>query len=148
MEKKTTSKTKKQGDNNIALKIVSTILILFTILCIVIIFKDRNYSLILPVIGIVFLVITTNIASRFKVDKNNVKVVSKASIVIDIISIPLLFNYVIFSYALVIPAFMLSSKCKKITNEQLTSRSYLLSAILLIVCVITSIVRYIIVLNK
>lgn len=144
MEKKATSKSK----SNILLKVVSCILILFTILCIIIIFKDRNYNLILSVVGIIFLVSTINIANRLPINRQNIKTISKASIIINIISIPLLFNYVIFSYALVIPSFMLNLKCKKITNESSISKSYIFSLVMLIACILASIIRYIIILNS
>ena len=95
---------------NLTIKIVSAFLILLAFLYVFIIINTKNYSLVSGVIGIVLLILTMNIANAIKINKEKVKLFSIISIVLCIVSIPLVFRQIIFSYVLVVPAFIFSKR--------------------------------------
>ena len=146
MRKKQKSQKK---EINIPIMILSIILAIFAILCIIIIFPNKSYNLILGTVGIVLLILTINISNLVKITKDNEKIIPIASIILNLIAIPLLFKHVIFSYVLSIPAFILSIKCIKNNKKKtLNIACLIISVILLIACISFSIGGYIKVLNR
>ncbi len=118
---------------NLTIKIVSAFLILLAFLYVFIIINTKNYSLVSGVIGIVLLILTMNIANVIKINKEKVKLFSIISIVLCIISIPLVFKQIIFSYVLVVPAFIFSKRAmQKDSRQVLTKISFFLSALMLV----------------
>ena len=129
MNKNIEQNTKK----NITIKIVSAFLILLAFLYVFIIINTKNYSLVSGVIGIVLLILTMNIANAIKINKEKVKLFSIISIVLCIVSIPLVFRQIIFSYVLVVPAFIFSKRAmQKDSRQVLTKISFFLSALMLV----------------
>lgn len=146
MRKKQKSQKK---EINIPIMILSIILAIFAILCIIIIFANKSYNLILGTVGIVLLILTINVSNLVKITKDNEKIIPIASIILNLIAIPLLFKHVIFSYVLSIPAFILSIKCIKNNKKKtLNIACLIISVILLIACISFSIGGYIKVLNR
>ena len=118
---------------NLTIKIVSAFLILLAFLYVFIIINTKNYSLVSGVIGIVLLILTMNIANAIKINKEKVKLFSIISIVLCIVSIPLVFRQIIFSYVLVVPAFIFSKRAmQKDSRQVLTKISFFLSALMLV----------------
>lgn len=136
MSKDVNNKEKK----GIAIKIITAILVLFTAFCIFIIIKNKNYYLISGTVGLVMLILAMNIANLIKVNKEKAKLVSIISIVLSLVSIPLAFKRVIFSYILAVPAFILANKSAKADNKNiLTKISFAITLIILIVFIALSI---------
>lgn len=130
---------KKQKENFI-IKLITAILVLFSFLCIYIIVKNKNYSLISGTAGLIILIIAMNLANKIKFSKEKVKAISIISIVLTILSIPLIFKQVIFSFILVVPAFIFSKKAmQKDSRNVVTKIAFGLSSVLLIGYVIFSI---------
>ena len=69
MRKKQKSQKK---EINIPIMILSIILAIFAILCIIIIFANKSYNLILGTVGIVLLILTINVSNLVKITKDNV----------------------------------------------------------------------------
>lgn len=137
MDKNVTTKEK----GNLAIKIITILLVLFSFLCIFIIIKNNNYSLISGVVGLVLLIITMNITNVIKFNKDKVKLVSIISIILTILSIPIMFKQVIFSYVLVVPAFILANKAiKKDSRAIITKLAFALSCVALIAYIASSII--------
>ena len=68
MRKKQKSQKK---EINIPIMILSIILAIFAILCIIIIFANKSYNLILGTVGIVLLILTINVSNLVKITKDN-----------------------------------------------------------------------------
>lgn len=132
-------KPKEKG--NLIIKIITTLLVLFAFLCIFLVINNKSYSLILGIVGIVLLIITMNIANAIKFSKDKVKLVSIISLILTLLSIPLMFKQIIFSYVLVVPAFILSKKAiKKDSRSIITKIAFILSLVMLILYLAFSII--------
>lgn len=132
-------KPKEKG--NLIIKIITTLLVLFSFLCIFLVINNKSYSLIFGIVGIVLLIITMNIANAIKFSKDKVKLVSIISLILTILSIPLMFKQIIFSYVLVVPAFILSKKAiKKDSRSIITKIAFILSLVMLILYLAFSII--------
>ena len=132
-------KPKEKG--NLIIKIITTLLVLFAFLCIFLVINNKSYSLIFGILGIVLLIITMNIANAIKFSKDKVKLVSIISLILTILSIPLMFKQIIFSYVLVVPAFILSKKAiKKDSRSIITKIAFILSLVMLILYLAFSII--------
>ena len=132
-------KPKEKG--NLIIKIITTLLVLFAFLCIFLVINNKIYSLIFGIVGIVLLIITMNIANAIKFSKDKVKLVSIISLILTILSIPLMFKQIIFSYVLVVPAFILSKKAiKKDSRSIITKIAFILSLVMLILYLAFSII--------
>lgn len=132
-------KPKEKG--NLIIKIITTLLVLFAFLCIFLVINNKSYSLIFGIVGIVLLIITMNIANAIKFSKDKVKLVSIISLILTILSIPLMFKQIIFSYVLVVPAFILSKKAiKKDSRSIITKIAFILSLVMLILYLAFSII--------
>ena len=82
-----------------------------------------------------------NIANAIKFSKDKVKLVSIISLILTILSIPLMFKQIIFSYVLVVPAFILSKKAiKKDSRSIITKIAFILSLVMLILYLAFSII--------
>lgn len=139
MAKNENTNTQPKRKSGILIKIISAILIVFALLCTLVIFKNANTGLIAGVIGIVLLVITMNIADNFKVNKHNAKVIAIISIVLDLVAIIFAFTHVIYSYVLVVPALILSAKCRKCDPKNLLNKiSFFISLIFFFICIFLS----------
>lgn len=131
--------TKEKG--NFIIKLITLFLVLFAIFCTFIIIKNNNNGLISGLIGVILLIITMNISNIIKINKDRVKLISIISIILALASIPLLFKQVIFSYVLVVPAFILSKKVmKKDSRSAITKIAFILSTLALIVYLALSII--------
>ena len=138
MEKNVNANAPKEK-KSILIKIISAILIVFAVLCILVIFSKSNTNLIPGVIGIVLLVLTMNIADKFKVNKHNAKVISIISIILDLVAIIFAFKHVIFSYVLVVPALILTAKCRKCDPRNTLSKiSFFISLFFFFICIFLS----------
>ncbi len=134
-------KNKEKG--NLIIKIATIILVIFLLLSIFVVIKSEKYNLITSILGILTLVITMNVASIIRVNKEKVKFFSIVSIVLSLIAMVLLFKQTIFSLALSIPAFIISKKAiAKDGRQFITKASFVLSIISVLACVITFIVRF------
>ena len=132
-------KPKEKG--NLIIKIITTLLVLFAFLCIFLVINNKSYSLIFGIVGIVLLIITMNIANAIKFSKDKVKLVSIISLILTILSIPLMFKQIIFSYVLVVPAFILSKKAIKKDNRTIITKiAFILSLVMLILYLAFSII--------
>ena len=132
-------KPKEKG--NLIIKITTILLVLFAFLCIFLVINNKSYSLIFGILGIVLLIITMNIANAIKFSKDKVKLVSIISLILTILSIPLMFKQIIFSYVLVVPAFILSKKAiKKDSRSIITKIAFILSLVTLILYLAFSII--------
>lgn len=132
-------KPKEKG--NLIIKIITTLLVLFAFLCIFLVINNKSYSLIFGIVGIVLLIITMNIANAIKFSKDKVKLVSIISLILTLLSIPLMFKQIIFSYVLVVPAFILSKKAiKKDSRSIITKIAFILSLVMLILYLAFSII--------
>lgn len=132
-------KPKEKG--NLIIKITTILLVLFAFLCIFLVINNKSYSLIFGIVGIVLLIITMNIANAIKFSKDKVKLVSIISLILTILSIPLMFKQIIFSYVLVVPAFILSKKAiKKDSRSIITKIAFILSLVMLILYLAFSII--------
>ena len=58
---------------NIPIMILSIILAIFALLCIIIIFANKSYNLILGTVGVILLILTINISNLVKITKDNEK---------------------------------------------------------------------------
>lgn len=136
-----TQPKKKKG---LVIKIISAVLILFSLLCTLIIFKNSNTNLIPGVLGIILLVITMNVADNFKVNKHNAKAVAIISLVLDLLAILCAFYYVIFAYVLVVPALLLTAKCRKCDpKNKLSKISFFFSLGFFFICIFLSLGGYV-----
>lgn len=132
-------KPKEKG--NLIIKIITTLLVLFAFLCIFLVINNKSYSLIFGIVGIALLIITMNIANAIKFSKDKVKLVSIISLILTLLSIPLMFKQIIFSYVLVVPAFILSKKAmKKDSRSIITKIAFILSLVMLILYLAFSII--------
>lgn len=128
-------------EKNLIIKLVTLFLVLFAIFCTFIIIKNNNHGLIPGLIGVILLIITMNISNAIKINKEKIKLISIISIILDIISIPLIFKQIIFSYVLIVPAFILSKKSmKKDSRNVITKIAFILSSLALIVYLALSII--------
>lgn len=79
---------------NIPIMILSIILAIFALLCIIIIFANKSYNLILGTVGVILLILTINISNLVKITKDNEKIIPIASIILNLIAIPLLLSLI------------------------------------------------------
>ena len=84
-----------------------------------------------------------NLADKFNVNKHNLKTINIITAVLDIIAIPLVFLFNIFSLAFSIPAFILSNKAKGIGKNRLSLGIYLVSLLLIVASILYAVISLI-----
>ena len=129
---------KNKENKGIIIKIITGILVVLCIIYAIIIIKNQNYRLIPGVIGIGAIIVTLNIANHLKIKKEKSKLYSIASLILSLVSIPLLFVQVVFSYILTIPAFIISKKALRVNNTATSKICFGISLLMLIACIVFS----------
>lgn len=145
MKNNKNNNVKKNKFNKVAflLNLLFSILIIFFL---AIIIKEKETSIIPIECGVILLMILFNISRMVKVNNTNRKKLLIITFIANIISflLALVFkNYIIFSYALTIPAFTLSLKCIKVKKDKLSIFSQIISSIMLIICIVISVFGFI-----
>lgn len=145
MKNNKNNNVKKNKFNKVAflLNLLFSILIIFFL---AIIIKEKETSIIPIECGVILLMILFNISRMVKVNNTNRKKLLIVTFIANIISflLALVFkNYIIFSYALTIPAFTLSLKCIKVKKDKLSIFSQIISSIMLIICIVISVFGFI-----
>lgn len=133
------NKNNEVSKGGLIVKLISILFIVFAIICLILAIVSKQYKLLLSTLGFVLLTITMNIANNLKVNKNNSKIITIICAILELISIPLIFVYVIYSYVLLIPSLILSKKMiKSDSRNKLGLLLFILSIVIIIACIVSS----------
>lgn len=133
------NKNNEVSKGGLIVKLISILFIVFAIICLILAIVSKQYKLLLSTLGFVLLTITMNIANNLKVNKNNSKIITIICAILELISIPLIFVYVIYSYVLLIPSLILSKKMiKSDSRNKLGLLLFVLSIVIIIACIVSS----------
>lgn len=130
----------KVKDKSKIVNYITVLLLILTIATLILALVSKYTSLYIGIGGIILLMLTINISDKVIITKSNIKVWSIISIVLSIISIPLLFKFAIYSLALSAPALILSRKIFKTDSRPIINKvAYFLSIAVVLVCFIFSV---------
>lgn len=135
--------SKKTIKNNLLIFLVSTLFIILGAFCIFLAITGKKSILFVSAFACLLVTLTMNLADKFNVNKHNLKTINIITAVLDIIAIPLVFLFNIFSLAFSIPAFILSNKAKGIGKNRLSLGIYLVSLLLIVASILYAVISLI-----
>lgn len=128
-------------NNSLVVKLLSILFIVFAIICIFSAFASDTKILLVSALGFLALTATLNFAHKFNVNKHNAKAFYIICVLLDVISIPLAFIYLIFSYVLLVPAIIFSKKLVSCNSKNKLGLLLFIASILITVfCFVKSLI--------
>ena len=135
--------SKKTIKNNLLIFLLSALFILFGAFCIFLAIIGKKSILFVSAFACLLVTLTMNLADKFNVNKHNLKTINIITAVLDIIAIPLVFLFNIFSLAFSIPAFILSNKAKGLGKNRLSLGIYIVSLLLIVASLLYAVISLI-----
>lgn len=127
--------SEKNKKKNMLVFLLSSLFIIFGASCIFLAIVGKKNILFISAIAFLLITVTMNIAERFSVNKHNVKVINILSVILNIIAIPLIFTYNVFSLTFSIPAFILSKKATRLGKDKFALIMYIVSTALIVISI-------------
>ena len=135
--------SKKSIKNNLLIFLLSALFILFGAFCIFLAIIGKKSILFVSAFACLLVTLTMNLADKFNVNKHNLKTINIITAVLDIIAIPLVFLFNIFSLAFSFFFFILSNKAKGLGKNRLSLGIYIVSLLLIVASLLYAVISLI-----